>query len=99
MLLRLDYGHPDASDYCTLFLSMSRVSERADEQASEAINGRTTGIQHDYLPFNTRSLTASWDTALRQTYNLAKIYDQCKVKALRNETDSQVREIHAVRNA
>ena len=65
---------------------MTRVPESDDEQAPEVIDGRTTGIQHDYLHFNPslRSPTTSWDTALRRTCDLFKIYDQCTVKLLWN---------------
>ena len=65
---------------------MSRVAESGDEQASEAIDGRTTGIQHDYLQgFNSRSLTTLWDTALRQVYRLLKVFEECTVQALHNQ--------------
>ena len=88
MPLCLNSEVPGASDSCTLFLSISRVPESDDEQASEVIDVQSRGVQHDYFHFNTRSSTTLWDTALRRTYNVSKIYDQCAVKALRNGIDS-----------
>ena len=75
-----DSGNED----CTLFLSMSAVSESSDEQGSNPIDRQTVGPRHDHLCFTQDTPAASWTTAIRQIHDLSKIFfdfDPCTVQA------------------
>ena len=91
MLLRLDNKDPGASDYCTLFLSMSRVPESGDERPSEAIDSQSLEARPDCLRFSHGNPVASkWDAALRQLYRLFKVFNQCSVQVLHSKRGFEI---------
>ena len=76
----------ESGDQCTLFLSMSTVSESGDERQSEALDGQILEAQPNRPRFShSNPMASQWGAALRQVYDLSKTFDQCSVRVLHNQ--------------